>query len=67
MRVTVIDGTMVSGIAAKNENGTNITNTTITTVTGKTGTTIVTKTMIAVKRSVRSQSKEASDYGTGLD
>jgi hypothetical protein len=40
---------MVSGIAAKNENGTNIMNTTITTVTGKTGTTIVTKTKIAIK------------------
>jgi hypothetical protein len=40
---------MVSGTAAKIEDGTNIVNITITMVTGKTATTIVTRTKTAVK------------------
>jgi hypothetical protein len=40
---------MVSGIAAKNENGTNTVNITVTMVTGKTVTTIVTTTKTAIK------------------
>jgi len=40
---------MVSGIAAKSENGTNTMNITIKMVTGKTATTIVTTTETAIK------------------
>jgi hypothetical protein len=47
--VTVINGTMVSGIAAKNENGMDTMNITITMVTGKTATTIVTATKTTIK------------------
>ena len=40
---------MVSGIPAKNENGTNTVNITVTMATGKTATTIVTATKTAIK------------------
>jgi hypothetical protein len=47
--IMVINGTMVSGIAAKNENGTDTVNITVTMATGKTATTIVTATKTAIK------------------
>ena len=47
--ITVINGTMVSGIAAKNENGTNTVNITVTTATGRTAIITVTATKITIK------------------
>jgi len=62
--ITVIAGTMVSGIAAKKENGTNTVSITVTMVTGKTATTIVMATKTAIKFYGRSSEPGKGSLGT---